>query len=390
MICSLDTFSNNRSVIKNGLPGFAYTSAEFHRLENRTLFSGNWVFAGFAHQLAQIGDLRPVTIGDQPIFMARNEEGEIAAFHNACRHRCLQLVDQPGNCGKLIRCPYHSWVYSLQGELRAAPWFGGREQKPPRDFSLQSNGLLPVRCRVWHDWIFVNTDGRAGDFEEFILPLKRQLGDLSPRQFKPAAILDLGVVHCNWKLLLENFIEPYHVQFVHKTTTSQPLTDHYTISDRHCLGSACDIEPGHAADTQTTLAVSSRYLTLFPNFVMGTYAPDQLGVHLNIPVSVDQTRQFRVIYLHRDSPASDDRIENLKKLWYNVHKEDHAMCERLQLGRKSPVADSGGWLSPHWEDSVYRFQQLVVEAIRADDANPDNQICQSHESTEHNKPRLSY
>ena len=114
-------------------------------------------------------------------------------------------------------------------------------------------------------------------------------------------------------------------------------------------------------DTSSTLAVTSRYLTLFPNFVMDTYAPDQVGVHLNIPVSVDETRQYRVIYVHKDSSISDSEIEQLTTLWYNVHKEDHAICERLQLGRKSDVAMSGGYLSPHWEVSVRRFQELVVE-----------------------------
>ncbi len=361
----LNKFSNNQSAIKKGLPGFAYTSTEFHQAENRTLFPNSWVFAGFAHPLRQPGDLQPITIGDQPIFLVRNDKNEITAFHNVCRHRCLKLVDQAGNFGKLIRCPYHSWTYNLQGELKAAPWFGGTERTPPPDFTLQSNGLLPVRCETWHDWVFVNLDGQAEDFEQFLTPLKRQLGNLDLDRIKPVATLDMGIVHCNWKLLLENFIEPYHVQFVHKTTTSQPLTDHYTIIDRHCLGSACDIEPDDATDTANTLAVTSRYLTLFPNFVMGTYAPDQLGIHLNIPISVDQTRQFRVIYLHQNSPVSTDQIENLKKLWYNVHKEDHSMCERLQLGRKSPVADSGGWLSPHWEDSVHQFQQLVVESTTA-------------------------
>ncbi len=372
MTCPLDEFRNNRATVKRGLPGFVYTSAEFHQTENRTLFSGSWVFAGFAHPLRKPGDLQPITVGGQPLFLVRNDENEITAFHNACRHRCLKLVNQAGNTGKLIRCPYHSWTYDLRGELKAAPWFGGHEQTPPAGFSLQSNGLLPVRCKTWHDWVFVNPDGQAEDFEQFIKPLKRQLGDLPLERIKPVAMLDLGIVQCNWKLLLENFIEPYHVQFVHRTTTSQPLTDHYTIVDQHCLGSACDIEPDHstdaadAADTSTTLAVTSQYLTLFPNFVMGTYAPDQLGVHLNIPVGVAQTRQFRVVYLHQDSPVSKDQIENLKKLWYNVHKEDHAICERLQLGRSSPVADSGGWLSPHWEDSVYRFQRLVVESTTAD------------------------
>ena len=372
MIDPLDKFRNNQAAVKNGLPGFVYTGSEFHQTENRTLFSNSWVFAGFAHQLGQIGDVQPVTIGGKPIFMLRNDKGEITAFHNACRHRCLKLVDQPGNSGKLIRCPYHSWTYNLQGELKATPWFGGHDRTPPPDFSLQSNGLLPVRCETWHDWIFVNLDGQAEEFGQFIKPLERQLGDLSLERIKPVAIIDMGIVNCNWKLLMENFIEPYHVQFVHKTTTSQPLTDHYTIIDKHCLGSACDIEQDHEIDTSTTLAVTSQYLTLFPNFVLGTYAPDQLGVHLNIPVSVDQTRQFRVIYLHRDSNISGQQVENLKELWYNVHKEDHAMCERLQLGRVSTVADSGGWLSPHWENSLHRFQQLVVESTTSRQTNGNN------------------
>lgn len=371
----LDSFRNQQAAVKHGLPGFVYTSNEFHQVENRTLFPNNWVFAGFAHQISRVGDVQPVSVGGMPIFLIRNDNGEVAAFHNACRHRCLKLIDQPGNVGNLIQCPYHSWVYNLMGELKAAPWFGGRDRKPPPDFSLQANSLLPVRCEIWHDWIFVNLDGQAEEFDQFIAPLKNQLNDLPMDQIEPVAMMDLGIVKTNWKLLMENFIEPYHVQFVHKTTTSQPLIDHHTIIDRHCLGSACHIEkvpekvPGEdpGVDTSTTLAVTSHYLTLFPNFVLGTYAPDQVGVHLNIPVSVNQTRQFRAIYVHRNSDMTAQQIENLKKLWYDVHREDHAMCERLQLGRESTVAQGGGWLSPCWEDSVYRFQQLVAEST----ANPE-------------------
>jgi choline monooxygenase len=164
---------------------------------------------------------------------------------------------------------------------------------------------------------------------------------------------------------MENFIEPYHVQFVHQTTTSQPLQDHYPVIEGKCLGSAVDLSEEQIANAgKGTLGVSSRYLTLFPNFVLGTYAPDQIGVHLNVPVDTETTLQFRVIYVHQDASYSDAETQELKDLWYAVHREDHAICERLQTGRHSNISTQGGVLSPYWETSVRKFQELVANAIR--------------------------
>ena len=112
------------------------------------------------------------------------------------------------------------------------------------------------------------------------------------------------------------------------------------------------------------MAASSRYLTLFPNFVLGIYFPDQIGVHLNNPISSGITNQIRVIYKHKDSDNSAKNIKNLKTLWKNVHKEDHEICESLQKGRHSVFAEQGGLLSPHWEVSVRKFQELIVNSIR--------------------------
>ena len=181
----------------------------------------------------------------------------------------------------------------------------------------------------------------------------------------PVATLDFGEVKTNWKFLMENFIEPYHVQFVHKTTTDQPLLDHYTVVDGPCVGSAVDISKskGDARVQQNALAVTSRYLTLFPTFVLGVYQPDQIGVYLNVPLGPDRTHQKRVIYTLKQEGLPEAETEALKQLWWAVHKEDHEMCERLQEGRRSEVAADGGVLSPHWENSVRSFQQLVVEAV---------------------------
>ncbi len=351
--------------VAHGLPGEAYTSEAFMQIERDHLFASNWVFVGFAHQLERPGDVRPIQVGGLPLFLLRDQQRRISAFHNVCRHRNLQLVDAAGNCGKLLRCPYHSWSYDLCGALRNAPYFGGQKTQPAEGFDYAQNGLAAVNCEVWHDWIFVNLAPQPLPFADFLAPIRRQLGATDVTDYIPLATIDLGEVPCNWKLLMENFIEPYHVQFVHRSTTEQPLEDHYTVVDEHCLGSAVELSAEQVASARAgTLGVTSHYLTLFPNFVMGTYQPDQMGVHLNEPLGAGLTRQQRVIYSHRDAGYSDQKIRQLSELWRSVHLEDHAMCIRLQQGRHSPLAALGGSLSPHWENSVRKFQEYVADAVR--------------------------
>ena len=74
---------------KRGLPASAYTDDQFWQLECQTVLSKTWVCAGFAHELAKPGDVTPITVAGKPLLLVRNQKGEIAAFHNVCRHRCL-------------------------------------------------------------------------------------------------------------------------------------------------------------------------------------------------------------------------------------------------------------------------------------------------------------
>ena len=351
--------------VASGLPGAAYTSEAFLALENERIFSDSWVFAGFAHELARIGDVAPVSVGGRPLLLVRDAEHRIRAFHNVCRHRNLKLVDAPGNAGRAIRCPYHSWTYGLDGALRLTPYFGGHDPRAePPGFDRGRHGLVPVRSATWHDWVFVNLNGGAPPIEEFVAPLENRLGGVDLRRLHHIATIDFGEVAANWKLIVENFIEPYHVQFVHQTTTEQPLSDHYTVNDPGCLGCAVDVS--REATREDTLSADSRYLTLFPNFLFGLYLPDEVGVQLIVPLAPDRTIQRRAVYRlgsrRREEPAA--RAEELTDLWRSVHAEDHAMLERLQQGRASEVAAGGGVLSPVWEDAVRSFQERVVGALK--------------------------
>ncbi|MGI9390402.1 MAG: aromatic ring-hydroxylating oxygenase subunit alpha [Boseongicola sp.] len=360
---SFDGFNSGSSPAR-GLPPGAYRSPDVWETECKTVLAKNWVCAGFAHELSETGDAVPVFVAGQPILLVRGQSGEIAAFHNVCRHRCLMLVDAPKNVGKLIRCPYHAWAYDLDGNLRASPHFGGTDNHGADGFDPGANGLVPVRTYVWHDWVFVNLSGNAPDFLDYAAPMISQLDGLDFDRINPISTLDFGVIATNWKLIMENFIEPYHVQFVHAKTTEQPLEDHYTIVDGKCLGSAVDLNEEHG--TSGSLGVSSRYLTLYPNFIIARYFPDQLGVYLNTPLGPGRMAQKRVIYTTEGQSLAANEIEALKKLWWDVHKEDHEMVERLYQGRVSSAAADGGVLSPVWEDSVRAFQELIVDNLMSD------------------------
>ena len=343
-----------------GLPSKSYTDNEFWEKECNTVLSNGWLFVGFVHELTKPGDVLPIFIAGKPILIVKNENNKITAFHNVCSHRCLKLVGEKKNVGKLIRCPYHSWSYDLEGNLKSAPHIGGINQHKPKGFNFKNHGLKPIRIHIWYDWIFVNLNSKAKKFEKYAKPLFSKFKDIDFDKLKYAVTLDFGKINTNWKFLIENFIEPYHVQFVHKTTTNQPLKDHYTIVDGICYGSGVDVKQEDNKNS-SALSVSSRYLSLFPNFIIGSYYPNQVGVYLNVPISPSETSQKRIIYTTNGKVMTKEESDLAKKIWWSVHKEDHEICERLQEGRASPASNEGGLLSPYWEKGVKAFQKLIIQ-----------------------------
>lgn len=356
---------SEEGTVLHGLPPAAYTSSEFFEREQQTVFSDGWTFAGFAHELKDPGACMPVDVAGRPLLLMKNENSEIRVFHNVCRHRGLKLVNECCTVKGSICCPYHAWSYDLNGQLEAAPHFGGFRVQEVAGFTKADHGLVPVRSAVWHDWVFVNLSGKAADFSEYSKSFAKHAGLIDLDNLRVIGKIDLGVVKCNWKFLMENFIEPYHVPVVHHDTASgQPLRDHYTIIDGVCLGSGVDLEKKKDTTAKSSyLDMSARYLTMFPNFVMGIYLPDQAGVHLNIPISPSETHQYRVLYSIGDQNYTEEDKKRLCDLWYAVHKQDHAITERLQEGRTSPVNTDGGLMSPHWENSAHEFQSRVLTAM---------------------------
>ena len=173
---------NSKSI--HGLSAHSYTDQQFWEIECNTVLGDGWLFVGFVHEFLKSGDVIPISIAGKPKLLIKNNKNEITAFHNVCSHRCLKLVDETKNVGKIIQCPYHSWTYDLDGKLKASPHFGGTNQHTPKGFNKSEHGLKPIRIHIWHDWIFINLNGKAKKFEEYAKPLIKKFKDINLKKLK--------------------------------------------------------------------------------------------------------------------------------------------------------------------------------------------------------------
>src|SRR5260221_12251176 len=107
-----------------GLPNEFYVDEQLFRLERDQLFARGWTCVGVGAELPLPGDLWPIELIDMPLLMVRGRDGVVRVFHNVCSHRGVRLVDRPGQA-PVIRCPYHSWAYDLEGRLVRTPDIGG-------------------------------------------------------------------------------------------------------------------------------------------------------------------------------------------------------------------------------------------------------------------------
>ena len=214
-----------------GLPNEHYVSEDmFQREKNDVLFK-NWSGIGFGKDVPESGDAKPVDFLGMPLLIVRDKDGSIGVFQNTCRHRGMILVEEPTRIRGAIRCPYHSWCYALNGDLRSTPHVGGPGHNTHDDIKREELGLFRIRSYVWRDVVFVNVSGDAEEFTDYAADLIERWKEfdqpLRPGGTASSFKLD---VNCNWKLAVENFCESYHLPWVHPGLNSYSrLEDHYHI-----------------------------------------------------------------------------------------------------------------------------------------------------------------
>src|SRR5581483_2804197 len=188
--------------------------------ERDEVFGRSWLMVAHVDEMPQPGDFRLVDQLAKPIVLLRTEDGNVNAFLNTCQHRGAALVTEPsGHAGRRLTCPYHSWVYGLDGALLGYP---DTQNFPPLDKDCLA--LTPVRCETWGPLVFVNLDDGAPPLTEYLAQVSddlSELGTLAGRlHLVDRTAFDVDV---NWKLPVDANIETYHVNTVHRDSAAKVL-----------------------------------------------------------------------------------------------------------------------------------------------------------------------
>lgn len=202
-----------------------YLSDELFALEQRHFFANTWNHVGHASQVPAAGDYIAVQIAGRPLLMVRQPDGGIEVLNNRCAHKGTQLVtDDSGNVGKYFRCPYHAWTYKLDGTPMGVPLKAGYEgTQLQRCESGQGMGALK-HVAVYRDFVFAKINDVGPDFQAYfgdVLAAIDNLVDRSPvgRLRVEGGVLR-NIIHCNWKMVLENINDTVHPMSAHESATA--------------------------------------------------------------------------------------------------------------------------------------------------------------------------
>jgi phenylpropionate dioxygenase-like ring-hydroxylating dioxygenase large terminal subunit len=361
-----------------GLPSALYTSEEALSLERQKLFHAGWACLGFGKDVPNPGDAEPVDFLGAPLLLLRDKDGDVRVFENVCRHRGMILVEEARNFGGVIRCPYHSWCYSLDGALRATPHVGGPGINTHEGIDRDATGLTPIRSTVWMDCVFVDVSGTAPDFEDWIAPLATRWAEFMGRDVYHGGAdstftLD---VNCNWKLAIENYCESYHLPWVHPGLNSYSrLEDHYHIEEEGSFSGQGTVvynpqlSAGHAFPDFEGLSekwdTAAEYVSLYPNLMLGIHRDHMFAIRLD-PKAHNQTVERVELYYTSQEAADAPEFAPLRAAnaaqWKDIFIEDIFVVEGMQKGRTAPHFD-GGRFSAVMDSPTHMFHAWVAERL---------------------------
>lgn len=189
------------------LTGEFYRSPEVYERDLERVVWPGWIVAAHASELAEPGDYLLLDIDRESVIVTRDQEGEVRALVNVCRHRGSRVcVERRGRLHAFV-CPYHGWSYALDGRLRS-------RRHMPCGFDRAAHGLKRLRAAVFHGLVFVTFDEWAPALEPALAPLSPPLEPYALEATRVAAMRTYSV-DANWKLVVENFMECYHCAPAH-------------------------------------------------------------------------------------------------------------------------------------------------------------------------------
>ena len=204
------------------IPGGRYTDPEFLALEKAQLWKNSWLYALHSDELPNPGSYRLWERIGSSIIILRDKNDKIHAFYNTCRHRGAPLIDTQEGEIKNFSCRYHGWTYGLNGDLIAV-----REKRDFPDLDMSCFGLAELRCEMFGNWIFINENLNAKPLLDSMGLIASHCDYLQAETIRHINSSSFEVA-CNMKIMLEAFLETYHLKVIHPKTADRFLDSHGT------------------------------------------------------------------------------------------------------------------------------------------------------------------
>jgi phenylpropionate dioxygenase-like ring-hydroxylating dioxygenase large terminal subunit len=354
------------------LPPEIYHHPDILQRETKCLFHRGWICVGRTAEIPTAGDYISVDIVDQPVFVIRQKDNSVSAFPNVCLHRCSRLLEDRGRVSR-ISCPYHSWTYNLDGQLIGAPFMQQTANFDVADYKLEA-----LACDIWQGFIYVNEDRNA-------LPLSGQLAalDAEVADYRMADYVPVFEAHdvwdANWKCLVENFMDVYHLHKVHATSFGKygSFEDVTTILPGNDAFAYMYVQEEPSRQSVTAHAVNTwlkgdmRLRTYVINIYPGQtiqLQPDMLWYLSIQPRGVDKVSIRWAVSIPKEIlDNAEDRqaeIDSVMELLHQVNSEDKKAIESVFRATKSRVAKQGP-LS-YLERNCWDFGRYLARELGSD------------------------
>ena len=353
-------------------PPQVYTSPEFLELERDQIFNKEWICVGRSDEFSNPGDYRVMMLSRDEVIVLRDRDGVLRALSNICRHRMMSLLEGDGNVSGKISCPYHAWTYDLQGQLLHAHGVDDRHAGFLRDCRLPE-----FPCERWHGFIFVCLDVHTSALSESdtvraVNPMISQM-HLEDMRLVYSSDQEWDV---NWKCLVENFMEGYHLSTVHQKTlhpyTPTKLSRYFTGGDNHFGYYSYypeDLPPRGRAHPDMSVEDTRRSLMLAiaPSSV---FAITGFKATYNLIQPISPTRLRTRIGLISSPPSSDEdqhKIDAAVDLFQRTFAEDKAMLVRLMRGMTSRHYSPSVLAKADYEGTIWDFYRYLARNLSLSD-----------------------
>jgi phenylpropionate dioxygenase-like ring-hydroxylating dioxygenase large terminal subunit len=360
-----------------GLAPACYVSEAFYALEVERIFRKDWLCVGRADEIPEPGDYMSLDLLGEPLVVVRGGDRLVRVMSRVCRHRGMPVVAGSGRARTLV-CPYHAWTYGLDGRLLGAP-----EMERTPCFDPATCRLPGLRTEIWEGFVFVSFDAEA-------VPLAPTLAGLAPvvRNHGLASLQTVRSIpfdmDCgwNWKLMCENFMEPYHHIGTHRKSLEPtvparlavtPDSDgpfsvvhmRYRAADGAVAGDGWGV-PSLPPNERLTDEERGR-VTLVHVYPLGliTLFVDHAEFYRTLPEGPGRVRLEKLICVSpaaRSAPGFEAGIEQIVQGFLPIRDEDVAICRGVQAGLASRLAEPGRLC--HLEKPIWEFARWVDARVR--------------------------